>query len=317
MCVCNGGSSCCDGKYPGCWISKPTTLSASPVSTKTESELPKIISHQPEEIVALLSDLQPGLRTPTYDVGAFRVRFDRWVGALKRLYTIHSTDRAIPKLWIAAGGDFIEGEPFTHRINLAEMDADSGGIVDILRQKRLVQDVVAAGIAELCEIFGAVELVGVAGNHGAARHRDASRRSNDDLEVYYSIGDRLAGTKNFTLTVDPTKFYAVFRVCGHPLLLVHGHQIKMWSRTPLYGIVNMVTLWHQVIPEPFEYVLMGHFHSLQYTNAVGTPVYLNGAFVYDDEFSMSRGLKASAQQWVIGIHPKYGVTWERRVWLKS
>ena len=123
--------------------------------------------------------------------------------------------------------------------------------------------------------------------------------------------------EGFQAEIETNKFYSTFPVLGHPFLLVHGHQIRMWNRTPLYGIINAVTLWHQVIPEPFKTVLMGHFHSINLLSAVGTPVYVNGCFCDDDQYGTERGLKATAAQWLLGVHERYGVTWERRIWLKE
>ena len=273
--------------------------------------------HSPEEMVLLLSDLQPGLRTETYNVDEFVARMRRLTSAVIRLREIHAADRAIETLHIAALGDFVEGEPFTHRINLSEMATKDDRPFDILAQKRLVVEECSNLIEKCSTVFKRIRFTGVYGNHGAARSLDASKRSNDDTEIYYALADRFRGDSKVVFEIDPNRFYQILEVCGHKFLLVHGHQVRMWTRTPLYGIINIVTLWHQAIPDPFEYVLLGHFHALNYLNAVGTPVYLNGAFVDDDEYGMVRGLKATAAQWVSGVHPKYGAVWERRVWLKK
>ena len=270
--------------------------------------------HRPEHLVALLSDLQPGLRTPTFNADIFEARLRQWASAIVRLREIHAAERDISKLYIACGGDFVEGYPDTRRINLAELDVipEERRVLDTLGQKRLVQRLITEALVYLSGYFKAIEVIGVYGNHGANRSRTASARSNDDLEVYLGVAD-CNRNPSISFHIETDNFWTTFQVFNIRFLLAHGHQVTMWTRTPLYGIINKTVLWHQVLPAPFDAVLMGHFHNLNRLDAYGTPVYVNGCFGGDSEYEQARGLKATLAQWLIGVHPDYGIVWERRI----
>jgi len=266
-----------------------------------------------EHMVLCLSDLQPGMRTPTFDVGIFRARWELLVDTVIRLREIHASDREVPMLHIVSLGDLVEGEPYTRRINIAEVDVDDGEIMDILAQKQLCQECITGGLIRLRAYFDQIRLVSVPGNHGAGRGKDASKRSNDDTEVCLNVRDRLKGLEGVSFDIETNSFYRVFEVLGTRFMAVHGHQVRMWSRVPQYGIINKVVLWHRTIPEPFDAVLMGHFHNLNLIDAYGTPVYMNGCFGGGSDYELERGLAPSLAQWVLGVHPDKGIVWERRI----
>ena len=254
------------------------------------------------------------MRTPTFNTDIFVQRLEYWADTILRFQDIHAQERKIPRLYVACGGDFVEGEPYTHRINLGELDVDTKErrVMDVLAQKRLIQETFAAALYKLSQSFEAVVVKGVYGNHGAGRGWLASKRSNDDTEVYLNVADRLHDVRNLFFEIEQDNFYQVFPVFSIKFLLVHGHQVRMWSRTPLYGVTNKVLLWKQILPQ-FDVALVAHFHSRNLLDALGTPIYMNGCFGGDSEYEQAAGLKATLTQWVIGVHPTKGISWDRNV----
>lgn len=68
----------------------------------------------------------------------------------------------------------------------------------------------------------------------------------------------------------------------------------------------------------FDYLCMGHFHNATMLDWNGKTIFVNGTFLSDDEWTMQRlGLSSSLCQLLLGVHPKRGVSFVRRIWLEN
>jgi hypothetical protein len=66
-----------------------------------------------------------------------------------------------------------------------------------------------------------------------------------------------------------------------------------------------------------NYFLFGHFHNMATQQHTTGETIINGSWNATDEFALE-GLGAYSEpfQWLLGIHPKYGVTWRLPVKLR-
>jgi len=63
---------------------------------------------------------------------------------------------------------------------------------------------------------------------------------------------------------------------------------------------------------------MGHFHCLAQIPIEEFDIFMNGAFVTDDEYVLKRlGWGSHPFQWLCGVHPRTGVTWRYKLFLEK
>ena len=78
---------------------------------------------------------------------------------------------------------------------------------------------------------------------------------------------------------------------------------------PFYGVDRRTLRLRQNI-EDFDYVCLGHFHSLNFLQPSGMPILMNGTFVSGGQYPLYKmGLSERPQQWVFGVHPVNGIAW--------
>ena len=61
----------------------------------------------------------------------------------------------------------------------------------------------------------------------------------------------------------------------------------------------------------FNYALGGHFHK-RHTDEISSKLeyFMCGALVSDDEWALKKlGISSNPSQWIMGIHPRHGITW--------
>ena len=110
-------------------------------------------------------------------------------------------------------------------------------------------------------------------------------------------------------------WHALTKVLNTKFLLIHGHQIRMTLNLPWYGITTRVSRWAATEGvHDFDVVCMGHFHTSSAIRWSQKRIFTNGTFVDGDEFALENlGLESSQSQWLFGIHPKRGTTWDYEI----
>ena len=94
-----------------------------------------------------------------------------------------------------------------------------------------------------------------------------------------------------------------------------------WNSIPWYGIerktrrLNAIGAVSGNIP---HYFLFGHFHTIASQQHTTGETIINGSWSATDEYALnSLGAFSEPFQWLMGVHPSYGVTWRLPIKLRS
>lgn len=249
---------------------------------------PKSVGKGTEQIaIAHLSDTQMGKRTASYDsvVGAERCHlFARKIVEITKVKQAGST---IKELRLYLGGDMVEGEYGNYPSQPYDIDSPV-----IEQAMRTCPDIFEGMIYYFLRFFEKVKVVGVPGNHGrgASRHQTRHNKTNWDRVCYLVLRDRILGSevkakekcecgsnkwwknccgkemrKRVTFDIAD-EFWCLDRVWDWGNLIVHGDQIRGWAGIPYYGVQKKTHGWADAMPNDWDNLLFGHFH----TYAAGT-----------------------------------------------
>ncbi len=151
-----------------------------------------------------------------------------------------------------------------------------------------------------------------------AKYAKNKQVTNWDYVFYHMLKLYLSKHKNITFLI-PESHAAVLNIKGHNFVIFHGDQIKGWGGIPFYGLNRISYRYLQIgaaKEEFYKYFISSHYHtkiSLQFS--CGEQI-LNGSMKGTDEYSFTSGLSNDPYQFIFGVHPKYGKTWELSINLK-
>jgi len=260
----------------------------------------------PETLVLLISDLQAGHKTETFNFAVLKQRMKRLVERTLRITQLHRKSHPIPNLEIFLLGDLVHGERVGKTVDLNELqDCVSVQMFDV------VIPLLEWTIEEFSQHFDNVSVRTVAGNHGVISRENSI---NLDQIIYYWLASRFRDFKNVKFTVAK-RFFQIVDVMGWRFLLAHGDQIKMYLNIPIYGVVNRAMRWQATLGH-FDFLTIGHFHSFTNMDWNHMSLFINGCFVTDDEWvSKTIGLTSSCNQTLMSVHPNRGVTFVSKIQL--
>ena len=254
--------------------------------------------------VVLISDLQAGQQTSTFNSKVLRDRIN-WLGEkIMRLCLLHRKMRPIKKLWVCLLGDIIENMnvpiPKLEELEKVVYDQIFEVAVPILNDFLVSQ----------LQLFEVVEVYAVRGNHGQLEgRRSLSAKTNWDTFVYKILELGLKNQERIKFHIETDNFYQVVDIMGKKCLLTHGDQIPSYLGLPFYGIDRRVLRWNVSIPGGWEYCFMGHFHICNYVRPSGIPIYINGTFASGALYPLYRlGLQDEPAQWSFFMSRKRGIT---------
>ena len=152
-------------------------------------------------------------------------------------------------------------------------------------------DPMVAALQLLAGEFGHVHVPGVVGNHGRNSHKPVMKnRVEDNFDwLFYRILQReLKGDERFTWQLPVTADVTV-RHYDHRYLMTHGDQFRGGSgisgiQTPLALGAFRKSKRQQAVADPFDTMLLGHFHQYQTLPGIITNGSLKG---YDEYASIS------------------------------
>lgn len=220
-----------------------------------------------EEIAILhISDTQIGKITTSYSSAVAELRLLDLIDKTILITDMRRSAATINEIRVYLGGDIIEGEDiFPHQAH--EIDSNVAEQAIEIAPRILTQC-----IYKLLLNFNKVKVVGVPGNHGrnGPRHTSASPKTNWDLVCYSTINDRVHrfDFEGVELLEERLEFinnkdwYYVDHVFDWGNLVVHGDQITGgFAGFPWYGAAKKAWGWIDSIPQPWDYMLIGHFHT--------------------------------------------------------
>lgn len=266
--------------------------------------VPKFSKTEGDEEVALLlcSDGHAGKITNSFDKMIYKERMEEVFQSTMKLINLHRHMYPIRKLVIANLGDNIQGEnPFQgSKIGNTECGARD-------QVKYIAAPAWNDSIGSFKQQFDEVVVECVPGNHG--KDKLAPETSSYDLLLYDILQAGIGREKGITINCHD-QWYSMFSIYGFRFLMFHGDGIPCQSGIPFFAIDKALKSWYMQF-HGFNYALSGHFHK-SYHNEVGSGLehFMNGTLVSDDDWVL-KTLKISSQpsQTLLGIHPKYGVTW--------
>ena len=266
--------------------------------------------HQEEIALLKFSDSHVGKKTVTYNPRVFIERLENLKKAIMKIITPLRTIREIKKLVIVFEGDIIDAESIY-----------PGQAVDGISETILTQ-IFGTTVPELhnfllfcLDNFEEVECHCVKGNHGKlnAAKWSSSKSTNWDLVVYKVLEAVTKNQDRLKWNIIENDWKVIFKIFNHGFLACHGDMIKSYMNLPFYGMIRQATRWQSAYSSKIwiEHFLFAHFHSavagIRF-NQVN--IYVNGPFVTDDEFAEEKlGVTSVPEQVLLGVHPKYGVTW--------
>lgn len=263
-----------------------------------------------EEAIILLSDSHVGEIVSSdemnnlgdYDFDIFEKRMDHLV---KKTIEI-SGGHGIRKIHVFGLGDYVSGI-------IHDELAESG-------QETIIEWVTVAArsfskfLLMLAGEFDQVQFVSVVGNHGRLQKQVRYKRkyANWDFVTSMLVREMISDQKNIKCNI-PKSFFTTVEVMGKYFLLMHGDSVKSYRGVPYYGVERAVSELYQLLDKSglkFDYVFMGHYHSPTILSRVNGECIMNGSIIGGNEFSLGALHKATdASQWLLGVHPKQGVSW--------
>jgi len=270
----------------------------------------------PEEIAVLhWSDTQIGKVTSSYNTQVAEERIMESARKTVEITELRRGNARVDEIRIYLGGDMIEGETiFAHQPHTIDSSVMDQAVINAPRM-------ITNAILYLLEHFRKVKVIGVYGNHGrsAPRNSSANPRTNWDRVCYHTIQNILAShgfSKDRLEVVVPDDFYYVDYVYDYGNMIVHGHQIRGHAGFPWYGFAKKVWGWSDSLPEKFDNVFAGHFHTPTVMTLGLKKVYVNGSTESDNEFAKeelaSCGLPA---QRLLFMNQEHGVISDNLLYL--
>lgn len=250
-----------------------------------------------EHAVLHLSDTQFGKVTSSYDSAVACERVARFAEIAVKCIERHRSYASVDVAHVYLGGDMIEGELiFPGQAHLIDQSTFDQAV-------RTCPDACARFILRLAESVKRVHVVCVVGNHGrpASKHAGSHPRTNWDRVVYETTRNLVNGnlaskatSRRITWNIADD-FYAINNVAGHRHLIVHGDQIRGgFAGFPWYGVAKRSWGWIDSIPERWEHLYFGHFHTYTSGTLNGRWFFANGTTESDNEYAREQ-LSASGE----------------------
>lgn len=220
-------------------------------------------------------------------------------------------------LYIAGLGDYVSGE--IHGATEHSMWGNA------LKNAMGMGELFAMMVTDLSRYFKKIVVCSVSGNHGRRTHKKDYRGAHDnwDYLVMSHAATRLKGLVDAGRVeiVAPDAWSMILSIYGWNFVLNHGDDIKSWNSLPWYGIerktrrLNAIGTVTGQVP---NYYLFGHFHNMASQQHTTGETIINGSWSATDEFALE-GLGAYSEpyQWLMGVHPTYGLTWRLPIKLRK
>jgi hypothetical protein len=152
------------------------------------------------------------------------------------------------------------------------------------------------------ERYSFVNVYCVPGNHGRKSDRQNVYNDNLELDMYRIIEAYFANDSQVVVQIADRDFKLVATSLGYRYLLMHGNSIKAGNPQALIDNVRK----YEAIIEPFDSVLMGHWHRFmrlplprRYGETNERSIYVNGTASKDDTFLTSFGSSPSLSWWLL------------------
>lgn len=256
---------------------------------------PKAMGKGPEETAFLhISDLQMGKRTNTYDHVVAAKRIQLLAQKTVEITQMRRSAATIKELVLVLGGDINEGENLfgsqPHHISICLID----------QATKQSPECLLSAVLYLLGYFQKIKIFCVPGNHGRngrIGEPGMNEKTNWDRVTYRVLETMLLGSdenphsdirKRIDMHVSDT-FWNVARIYDWGVLNVHGNQVQGgFAGFPWYGAAKKVWGWIDSIPEAFDYITIGHFHTFAKVVLNHRILLANGTVESDNEYAQEQ-----------------------------
>lgn len=246
-----------------------------------------------EQAVLHVADLHIGKVTSTYNTFVAEERLRLLVEKVISITNTRQNGAACDDLRLYLGGDMIEGE---------QIFATQAHMIDASLFEQAIKSapvMLTKMILRLLECFRTVTICTVPGNHGrnGPKGGSANPKTNWDNVVYEVVKLMLLGTDEhpnqlirdrIEFNISDT-FYIVDHIDGGwGNLMVHGHQITGgFGGFPWYGTAKKAWGWIDAIPEHWDYLWFGHFHTYASASLNMRTFLANGTSESDNDYAQA------------------------------
>ena len=285
-------------------LTPPDWLDAKPSKTSGITGVPILFTSDFQFGETVRADEMSGINeyNPTVAERRYKLLIDKTIELSFR----HMVKPNYPGMVYIRGGDAVSGEIHDELQRTNTLEA-------IPAVNRLVE-IEAAGLERCAKEFGAVHVISVPGNHGRAHRKPYSKRyvaTNYDtlsawmLEKWFRKDGRLTFH-------TPGSGDAEISIYGWNFLLTHGDRIGSRGGGGFIGPAATITRgmkkivdYYATLGKIVDHVLVGHFHtSLELEHG-----WANGSLPGMTEYGRDgRFRPAPPKQWLLFVHPDYGVT---------
>lgn len=266
--------------------------------------VPKFSKTEGDEEVALLlcSDGHAGKITSTFSKEVYAKRMEEVFQASMKLIHLHRNMYPIKKLVIANLGDNVQGENVHQGSKLGDTECGARDQVKYIAAPAW-NDV----LGSFKQQFETVTMECVPGNHG--HEKLAPTTSSYDLILYDYLQNGIGREKGINIKVNDS-WYSMFSIFGYKFMMFHGDENVSHLGVPMVAIERAIMKWYMQF-HGFNYSICGHFHKAEQSEiGAGVTHIMNSTLVSDDDWVLKRmKISSTPSQTLLGIHPKYGITW--------
>lgn len=170
-------------------------------------------------------------------------------------------------------------------------------------------------LAGFAPYFESIEFVGVPGNHPRATKKPSNKEAHNNADWIANKITELAlqYEPKFDFYLPKSAFATHIVADRWRCLLMHGDGIRStMPGVPWGGVARRVTTLEQQFAkakQPIDYVTLGHFHTANVLDGVGSKTFVNGSVKGPDEYSLKQfGSGRQAIQLLLTFHPRNGLT---------
>ena len=281
---------------------------------------------QPVDVVCHVSDVQFGMVVDEAEVpgGGFSPdivtaeRLPRYLEAVRGILAATCSTRPLGTLWIASGGDHVEGHD-VFRGQAWHLGLDAGE--QVVRWGRMWAQAVAELARMAQEHGGRSVLLAVNGNHGVQGGRGAGATPvalSYDYLAHALTCEALrhqADALELTMHEEP-RLAVYFQTCGALVLMTHGDQDRGGGLVGVPVVTGLRNDYAVRMSTAVQHDLhiCGHYHRpTSITVGADSERHWNGAWVGSTNLSIGRGGASLPSQNVFVVHPEYGMAALHRI----
>lgn len=289
-------------------------LASQPIDPPAWSVKPKASSSGPGVPLLFCSDFQWGEVISSRELDGINEfnrdiasrRYKRLIERTIDLSTQHMVRPKYPGIVVVRGGDMISGDIHDELRKTNDLQSIPAAI-DLIEHE-------CAGLRQLAEVFGQVWVVSIPGNHGRVTVKPESKRyveTNYDYLIACMIEREFRADKRLSFHT-PLSGDALFSVMGYRFLATHGDRVGSRGGQGFIGPaatiargMKKVADGYAALGQTFDYQLFGHFHTALELELGWSNGSLPGYSEYARDF---RATPKPPIQWLLFVHPKWGVT---------